>query len=184
MMVGVPGGTRLGDRTAVARDEAFLQAAHRDLDRAYRLAGLILGSADDAADVTHDALIKAWRGRAGLRDPARFTAWFDRILVNLCRDRLRRGRRVRFIPIDDAPLGVIAADPFRRVLDDDELGRAMGGLDGEARVLVNLRYWADLTVEDIAARLDVPAGTVKSRLHRALGHMRERLAADAREESA
>ena len=164
-----------------SEEELFLSAAHRGLDRAYRLAGLILGSADEAADVTHEALIKAWHARSSLRDADRFSAWFDRILVNLCRDRQRRAGRVQFLPIDGASLSITAADPFRAVLDADELGRAIVELDADARALVILRYWADLTIDDVAVRLNLPAGTVKSRLHRALGQLRERLSVDGQE---
>lgn len=119
-----------------------------------------------------------------LRDPAGFDAWFDRILVNVCRDRLRRRGRIRFVALDDYAHDRATADPFRRFLDGDEVLRALDGLDADHRAVIMLRYWADLTVDDIAARLGWPAGTVKSRLHRALGHIRARLPKDAHEPEA
>jgi len=68
-----------------------------------------------------------------------------------------------------------ARGPFRTILERDELLRAMAWLDDDQRLVVVLRYWADLTLEGVAARVGWPTGTVKSRLHRALGAMRTRL---------
>ena len=164
----------------VAR-ERFLRQAGRELDRAWRLAGLILGNRPDAEDATQEALLRAWRSLPTLQDPAAFQAWFDRILVNICRDRLRRGARIRFVPIDVEIVGAgpVAADPFRVVLDRDEALRALAVLDADERVVVVLHYWADLPLADVAARAGIPLGTVKSRLHRALGKLGRTLDAAA-----
>ena len=77
------------------RAQAFLGLAEDHLDSAYRLARAILRDSNDAQDATHDAFEQAWRKWSTLRDPARFGQWFDRILVNTCRDRLRSARRRR-----------------------------------------------------------------------------------------
>jgi RNA polymerase sigma-70 factor (ECF subfamily) len=153
-----------------ARDQ-FVRMAEGELDRAYRLAGLILGSGGEAEDAVGDALERAWREIDRLRDMDRFQAWFDRILVNACRDRLRRRGRIRFIrlPGDDSPL---APDPFAAVLQADAAARAMRDLPDDEREVVVLHFWADLTLEAVADRLGRPVGTVKSRLHRALARMR------------
>ena len=74
------------------RDAAFLALANEHLDRAYRLARAILRDPAEAQDATHDAFVQAWRKWETLRDPERFEAWFDRILVNTCRNRLRSSR--------------------------------------------------------------------------------------------
>jgi RNA polymerase sigma-70 factor (ECF subfamily) len=160
--------------------ERFLRQAGRELDRAYRLAGLILGDRSDAEDATQEALLRAWRSLGSLRDPAGFGAWFDRILVNLCRDRLRRRARVRFVPIEGAGPEHAGADPFRDILDRDEATRALAILEPDERVVVVLHYWGDLTLVAVAERTGWPIGTVKSRLHRALGKLEARLNAPAR----
>jgi RNA polymerase sigma-70 factor (ECF subfamily) len=157
---------------AADRSELFVELAGRDLDRVYRLAGLLLGNAAEAEDAVGDALERAWVALPRLRDPAGFSAWFDRIVVNACRDRLRRRKRVRFIPIDGSTERATIADPFHAVLErDDVLGR-LELLPDEERAVVVLHYWADLTQEAVAERLSVPVGTVKSRLNRALDRMR------------
>jgi RNA polymerase sigma-70 factor (ECF subfamily) len=160
-------------------DEAFLRLAGEVLVRAYRLAGLILGNSHDAEDATQDALLRAWRSATSLRDPAGFQAWFDRILVNVCRDRLRRKGRIRFVPLDPATDVELAADPIRSILERDETLRALDTLEPDERTVLVLHFWADLTLAATAERLGWPIGTVKSRLHRALERMHVRLDAAA-----
>jgi len=151
--------------------QAFVRLADRELHRAYRMAGLILGNQHDAEDATQDALVRAWAAAGGLHSWDDFQAWFDRILVNVCRDRLRRRRLVRFIPMGsehDRP----TRDQFQQIFAEDELLRAMSDLDVDLRTVIVLRYWADLPVDAIARRIGAPSGTVKSRLSRALAVMR------------
>jgi RNA polymerase sigma-70 factor (ECF subfamily) len=155
-------------------DDSFAALTRRHIDSAYRLAWAILGDSGDADDATQEAFASAWRNRRSLRDPDRFDAWFGRILVNECRLRLRRRARERIRPLTE--LGEPAvADASGHVSARDAISRAVTRLDADHRIVVILRYWADLSVDEIAARLDVPSGTVKSRLHYALRSMRPRL---------
>jgi RNA polymerase sigma-70 factor, ECF subfamily len=160
-----------------AANQRFLRLASAELDRAYRLAGLILGDRDEAEDATQDALVRAWRSVGSLRDPAGFQAWFDRILVNICRDRLRRRRRIVFNPLDPDSVEPDHADPFQAVLNRDLVVRAMARLGPDERLVIVLHYWADLTLEGVAERLGWPVGTVKSRLHHGLKQIRSVLEA-------
>ena len=157
------------------------------LDRAYRTARIILLDAAEAEDATHDAALSAWRRFGELRDPERFEAWFGRILVNACRDRLRVRRRLP-ISIDVVPVGSLdrrrAPDPGDLVGTSDALREALRHLRPEHREVIALRYQADLTVNEIAARTSTRPGTVKSRLHYALRHLRSSVeAADERSAS-
>jgi RNA polymerase sigma-70 factor (ECF subfamily) len=172
-LVGLPPQTeRAMLSTRREADERLARLLSVGLDRAYRLAGLILGHAADAEDVTHDAAVRAWQSAGSLRDPAAFEAWFDRIVVNACRDRIRRDRRLRFVPLqadDDRPI----ADPFQALLDRDQVLGAIRLLGPDERAVVVLHYWADLPLTAVAVRLGWPVGTVKTRLHRALEVMRD-----------
>jgi RNA polymerase sigma-70 factor, ECF subfamily len=167
--------TRDGD----AATDRILRLAEAELDRAYRLAGLILGDQHEAQDATQDALLRAWRSAASLRDIAGFQAWFDRILVNVCRDRLHRRGKIRQVVLDEAGSTMAIRDPFRDVLDRDETLRAVALLDDDLRIVILLHYWADLTLDGVAERVGWPVGTVKSRLHRALAQMRGQISASA-----
>jgi RNA polymerase sigma-70 factor (ECF subfamily) len=154
---------------------AALLDAH--LGSAYRLARAILLDEGDAEDVVQEACLIAWKKHGSLRDRDRLEAWFDRIVVNLCRDRLRRRQRVREIAPVGWP-GTLMQAPADAVDDLDlDIDAALDALDVDHRIVVLLRYWQDRTVEDIAFRLDIPIGTVKSRLHYALRAMRSRLEA-------
>jgi RNA polymerase sigma-70 factor (ECF subfamily) len=153
--------------------ERFLRQAGGELDRAWRLAGLILGDRHDAEDATQEALVRAWRGLDSLRDPGGFQAWFDRILVNVCRDRIRDARRHPVLDISDglAPEPAARVDVESSVARSDELRRGLARLDADRRIAIVLRYYLDLSVAEVAARVGVPAGTVKSRLHYGLREM-------------
>ncbi len=79
--------------TEEQRMAAFRRLADERLDASYRLATAILGDANQSQDAVHDAVLLAWERWPSLRDRAKFDAWFDRIVVNVCRDRLRRDAR-------------------------------------------------------------------------------------------
>jgi RNA polymerase sigma-70 factor (ECF subfamily) len=159
-----------------ARQLAFGRLVDESLDRSYRIASVILGNSIDAEDATHDAVVLAWRSFAALRQPERFDAWFQRILVNVCRDRLRKRHRQPVTEIDAAG-GRAAHDVFGGVDDRLVLDRAFAHLSPDQAITVALRFHADLTVEDISARMGVPAGTVKSRLHAGLAALERALEA-------
>lgn len=156
-----------GNGHAATTDEAFAALTRRHVDAAFRLAWAILGSTGDAEDAVQDAFTLAWRKRGSLRDAERFDAWFGRILVNTCRERLRSRARGRVREVDVVP-DLAAAPGAPDVALRMAIGGALAGLDPDHRIVVVLRYWADLTVDEIGERVGVPSGTVKSRLHYAL----------------
>jgi RNA polymerase sigma factor (sigma-70 family) len=143
------------------------------LDDSFRLARAILLDDGEAEDAVQEASLSAWRRRSSLRDVGRFDAWFDRILVNQCRDQLRKRRRA--VKLTAPPVGFEALATAPETGTDGDLDRALDALDVDHRIVVLMRYWQDRTVDDIADRLGIPAGTVKSRLHNALKHLRGHL---------
>jgi RNA polymerase sigma-70 factor (ECF subfamily) len=164
---------------ALSREEAFQRLAERHLADAYGLARAILHDAAEAEDATHDAFVVAWRKWDTLRDVARFQHWFDRILVNTCRNRLRRSARA-----DRAIWSVLPQGPVmpRYAADHDTIASALAALGPEHRIVVALRFYRDLTIPEIARRTGLRQGTVKSRLHYALRRLHVALDdAEARE---
>jgi RNA polymerase sigma-70 factor (ECF subfamily) len=170
-VVALANRERVDDADQSTRAEAFRALADRHLDASYRLAQVILGHRAEAEDATHDAFVTAWRKWSTLRNPALFEHWFDRILVNTCRNRLRHASRR---PADDlsAELPFEAVDAYGPMHDRGLLGPAMAELAPDQRVVIALRFFRDLSIDQIAARLGVRQGTVKSRLHRALRGLR------------
>lgn len=156
--------------------DAFEALSDRCLDDAYRIASVVLRDQMDAQDAVHDAVLIGWRKFGSLRDPGRFDAWFGRIVLNQCRDRLRaRGRgRVR-----EAALGAAMErdrrDEFGRIAQRDAIAAAFPTLDPDLQLVVALRFYRDLPLEGIAELLGVPLGTVKSRLNRGLKRLRAEL---------
>jgi RNA polymerase sigma-70 factor (ECF subfamily) len=158
-------------RGDAVRAAAFTALADAHLDASYRLAHAILGDRAEAEDATHDALIQAWRNWDRLRDPDRFEAWFHRILVNTCRNRLRQSGRRRTQDLSDE-LRVAGPDAIGPADDRQQMGEGLAKLSPDHRTVLALRYFADLPIEQIADRLGVPAGTVNSRIHYALKQLR------------
>lgn len=161
------------------RARAFDTLATRHLARAYRLASVLLGSEAEAQDAVQDAAEAAWARFGDLRDRASFDAWFDRILVNGCRDRLRaRTRsRVRLVAVDPHEADGTGSlpslpDTTGAVAERDALRGALAGLSPDHRVIVVLRYYGDMSLEEIAERTGERLGTVKSRLHYGLSALR------------
>jgi RNA polymerase sigma-70 factor (ECF subfamily) len=175
---------KLVDRTApVARSEAFRRLADQHLAEAYRLALAIVHDAAEAEDATHDAFVTAWREWRTLRDVSKFEAWFDRIVVNTCRNRLRRQRWWLRRSVRDVSMELVSGglEGLRAAEDREILARAISRLTADQRVVIALRFYRDLTVQQIADRIGVPTGTVKSRLHYALGALQLALEPTAEE---
>jgi RNA polymerase sigma factor (sigma-70 family) len=159
----VAGQERAGGRSGSERQTAFIRPTDRQLLSSYRLAALLLGSAVEAQDATHDAAVIAWERFASLRDPDRFDAWFQRILVNLCRDRLRSRPRVRFLSIDVAPEPrAIGGDS--NLGERDALRRSLLTLTPGQRTVVVLRYFADLSLENASASRPSPIPSIQTSL--------------------
>jgi RNA polymerase sigma-70 factor (ECF subfamily) len=158
-----------------ARFRALIDA---ELDRSYAVATLMLRDAVEAEDAVHDAALAAWRHIDELRDPERFGAWFGRIVATACRDRLRARRRRPVVDLGSGGATVsrdserASPDATELVVAREALARALPTLDEDYRLVVALRYGADLTVPAIAERLGIAEGTVKSRLHHALRRLR------------
>lgn len=161
-------------------EEAFASLAVAVVDRLHRVSQRILRDADLAEDATQRALLSIWRDLPTLRDPALFDAWSYRLLVRACYAEGRRTRAwtpsLRLLPsdepADEADIGSID--------DRDQLERGFRRLSLEHRAVVVLHHYLDLSLDEVAETLDVPVGTVRSRLHRAMRAMRAALEADAR----
>jgi RNA polymerase sigma-70 factor, ECF subfamily len=148
-----------------AREELF--RAH--WRQAWQRAFTILGRRAAADDVAQESLIHGFANLSQLENPLRFGAWLDRIVVNRCLDLLRR--EARLVELDPN-----AADPVDwagGAETDHDLRRAVVQLSADRRIAVAMRYWLDMTPTEIGEALDLPTGTVNSRLARALADLRE-----------
>jgi RNA polymerase sigma-70 factor (ECF subfamily) len=181
-------------RAGGARDEASLirQArrgsadaiealVRRHWESAHRAAYLIVHDAQAAEDIAQEAMLAAVRSIDGFDRRRPFRPWLHRIVVNRSLDWLRaRARRPEVsVEVAGAPAET-GADPGAGALSD-ELMRALAELDPDERALIVLRHLLGYRSPELARMLGLPAGTVRTRLARALRRVRERLEADARE---
>ena len=146
---------------------------------ALRTAYAVMGSESEAEDVTQEAFVKAFRALPRFREGLPLRPWLMQIVANEARNRRRsRGRRerlaVRAAAMGDHDSGS-AEELALGAVSAGELRAALAGLDDRDRTVIALRYFAGLTEAETAAALDVPAGTVKSRLSRALDRLRTQL---------
>ena len=159
--------------------DAFATLAGAAVTRLDAAARLIVRDHDLARDAVQDALMRCWRDLPTLRDVVAFDAWLHRLLVNACLDQIRRRKR-RVLEVELTPIHApVMADFSGQLIDRDLLERALGTLDPEWRAIVVLHYFLELPLPEVARIVGIPLGTAKSRLHRALGILRDAASADA-----
>lgn len=170
--------------------EAFEEIFERYHKRIYNAVYGMVGNGEDAADVTQDVFVRLHRALPTLRADEAFSTYLYRIALNLCRDRARRKKRVRFQSID-TPRSYNPGDdsdpmdfPDQGKLPEEELSgdelqqrvrSAVQGLSEDHRAVIVMHHFQGMEVNDIAQILDVPSGTIKSRLARARAQMERKL---------
>lgn len=143
----------------------------------------VLGANEDSRDLCQEVFLKAYRALGSFKQEARFSSWLYQIALNACRDRLRRKRGRTQLSLDDlgesgreltqsgpTPLELVEARDLARAVQ-----AAMAALPIEQREVIALKEYQGLTFVEIAEALDVPVSTVKTRLYRGLGQLREQL---------
>jgi len=160
--------------------QAFEALAMQSHARLQRVAVGILRDPHLAEDAVQQALLGIWRDIRGLHDPARFEGWSYRLLVRICYAEVKRRppwTSDTAIPEVRVP---VAADDYDAIAHRDQLERAFALLSVDHRVVVVLHRLRGMPLEQIAEILEVPVGTVKSRLSRAMEGLRAALEADSR----
>ncbi|MBN1554788.1 MAG: sigma-70 family RNA polymerase sigma factor [Phycisphaerae bacterium] len=173
--------------------DAFAELVRRYQDRIYNLIYRMCRRPEIAEELAQETFLKAFANIGRFQGTSRFYTWLFRIAKNLTISHLRRGGVVKFVPFargeDDDPspgeaqTATLAErrepNPAEKAMANETLRRiedALLELDEEHRVMVLLRDMEDMSYEEIGDILDIPPGTVKSRLHRARCALRERLA--------
>jgi RNA polymerase sigma-70 factor (ECF subfamily) len=162
----------LVERARAGDHDAFEMLVRPSIPRLYGAAKLILRQPDRAEDALQEALVLAWRNLRALREPAAWEAWLYRLTIRSCHHlagRHQRNDAIAFRP--DLEVGA-QGDFSPDVAERDRLGRQLGRLPVDQRTVLVLHFYLDLPLSDAAEILDIPIGTAKSRLHRALESMR------------
>ena len=151
------------DGDAEAMEKLVSQWQKRLWQHAYRL----VGDTEAAWDVTQQTWLGIIRGLRKLRDPADFRAWAYRITTNKAIDWTRKSKASRQVSIEDIQ------DPLQKQKKDADLKDLLEKLDIRKRAVLSLYYLEQLSVPEISAALNIPRGTVKSRLHNARKELKE-----------
>jgi RNA polymerase sigma-70 factor (ECF subfamily) len=141
----------------------------------FRTACLILGNRQDAEEAVQEAFLRAWRFRDSLPSGADCRRWLYRVVVNTCYSKLRTEIPHRDRRSDEQHLDGLAGgtDDAGDLVCSHDVLRALQDLPIALRVVVVLRYYADLSEREIATAIGRPPGTVKSRLHEARRRLAE-----------
>lgn len=180
-----------GTMSAEAEHEAHIRAIAQSGDRiafcalfdffAPRIKTIMLRrgfSADLAEDIVQDTMLAVWT-KAHLFDPSRgrAAAWVFTLASNLSIDHVRKRKRQArdAAQVSDEAVALSPADVFETVENEARVGGVLGDLSAEQRQVVQLAFFEDLPHSSIAQRLDIPLGTVKSRIRLALARLRQSL---------
>lgn len=128
----------------------------------YRIAHAILWEDSDCADAIQETVFRGWVGRASLREEKYFDTWIIRILINECRNLLRR-RRLKTLPLEEALL----SSSRDTMAEDLQLRQALQNLPEKYRLPLLLHYLEGYRLDEIAEMLSISQSLVKSRLHQA-----------------
>lgn len=161
---------------------AFAEIVRLSIGRLNAIARLVLRDPHAAEDAVQESLVDAWRDLPRLRDPERFDPWLRRLLLHACFDRARRDRKASVREIPAMPVSDHVSDSATGLAMRDEVERALRSLSEEHRAALVLTYYLDLPLAEAAASLDIPVGTMKSRLDRARTALRAALEAQDRKE--
>lgn len=154
---------------------AFAALVEPEQHRLFTLAVRELGSQADAEDAVQEALLRAWRSLPRFRGEASFSTWLYRICLNAVHDVRARRRRSATLPFDQSPEPQDARDRFAEGELAHDLGRALQAIDETYRTAVLLYDVLGCSYAEIAAILEIPEGTVKSRIFRGRTELARRL---------
>jgi RNA polymerase sigma-70 factor (ECF subfamily) len=176
-----------------AGDEDAFEALFRQYYRlVFKTAYVMMGSKEEAEDVLQEAFIAMWKSRKTFDpDKGKLTTWLCRITVNQCNNRLR-AKRIPVTSLDEAKNdGFDLPDTSVQLPEElcakrweyEQAVKAISSLDGKHRAAVVLRYFGDLSYEEIAQVLEIPLGTVKSRLNQGLRMLHRKVGDNGYEEA-
>ena len=153
------------EKAMAGNKEAFSRIIIQNKESMYKTAIVILKNEDDAYDALQEALIKMYRNITKLENKESFNFWSRRIIVNCCYDIISKNQKVVNITSK-------LTENFEETREDiydceDELVKVLDKLDEDLRLTATLYYYDDLSTKEIGEMLNIPLGTVKSRLSRA-----------------
>lgn len=160
-------------------DEAFYSLITEYEEKLYRIAYTYLKNETDALEAVQEVTCRAYMQIRKLKEPNYFGSWLIRILMNYCADELKkRERRQGGRQPSSTSIEPHLGSGETALLEKMLLESAVEQLDANYQKVIQLKYYHDLTITEIARTLEKPEGTIKTWLHKALGGLRKRLEKD------
>ena len=156
------------------REEQLTTFLVEEQARSYRLAYSYLKNREEALDAVQTAVCRALEKQDSLRERSALRAWFYHILVNVCTDQLRQRKRVAFVPPEALDAGSYE-DPLPQ---DGTLAQRVDALPVEVGTIIRLRFYEELSLQEISAVTGCNLSTVKTRLYAGLKKLRVSLEGD------
>ena len=145
--------------------EAFERLVNSVKTKLYKTGMAILKNDDDACDAIQETLISAYKYYDTLKEEKYFATWITRILINKCYDIIKKNQKVSYLNKQvEINENTAYYDEYKI---DSRLEKALNSIDSDLRTTTVLYYYDDFSIEEISDILNIPAGTVKSRLSRA-----------------
>lgn len=165
------GGEILDEKILVKKaikgdEEAFLTLIHSYEEALFRTAISYLKNEGDALEAIQEVTYRAYRSIKTVKEPAYFKTWLIRIMMNYCRDVIKKSKREVF---EERILNIQGVTEDFTFLEVEE---ALLSLSDYERELLHLKYFEDVKIKDIAVMWNTPEGTIKTRLHKALRALR------------
>lgn len=152
-------------------DEAFYELMLQHRERLYRVAYPYLQNEGECLEAIQEVTYRAYRELPKLKEPQFFSTWLIRILINDCHDRIKRNQRF----ISQETLPELATEHDGLDIDRLDISEALSRIEPKYRTILQLKYFEDMTVVEIAHTLNKPEGTIKTWLHQGLKGLRKSL---------
>lgn len=152
------------------KEKSFEALLTSKLDSLYRIALSYLKNKEKASDAVQDAAFTAYRNFDSLKDKNKFNSWISAILINRCREILRRENLICFEEFNHNTLDTLNynksySNEYSKLEINLDITAALSHIDKKYQEVILLKYFGDLTIKEISQTLNIPEGTVKSRLN-------------------
>lgn len=150
-------------------DNAFYELISERKEILYRTAYTYVKNRDDAIDILDETIYKAYLSLKRLKDPKFFNTYLTRILINTSLDYMRKNKKVNIVELQD---NIPIEKSCLSFEEKHDLKEAVNKLDEKYKTIIILKYFQDMTIQEISNVLSCPLGTIKSQLHKALKLLR------------
>ncbi|SHI56129.1 RNA polymerase sigma-70 factor, ECF subfamily [Clostridium amylolyticum] len=155
------------------RKEEFTKLLNPILNKLYRIAYSFLKDKDKASDALQDSTLSAFKNFHALKDVQSFESWITSILVNRCREILRREKKIIFTEYSEGLDKAFPVDEYEVLESNMFIITLLDTLSDKYKEVIKLKYFGDLSIKEISIILNIPEGTVKSRLNYGLNSLRK-----------